>query len=263
MDKIAVDVQDGIATAIISAPPMNAINAQMRADLAGCVTEFERDTRVRAIIIRGEGEKAFCAGFDLKELATTVGSAEKTREHLEASDILFNGLARCAKPTIASVSGLALGGGLELAVCCDIIVAGESARFGLPEIKIGAFPAGGGTLRVTRLVGPVLAKRLMMLGDPIEAAQALQWGLISFVARDAELARETAALARRLADGPALALQYLKRAIASALEDDAASALGAARRGAMRLALSNDLAAGVSSFAARQRPTFRDDIDSE
>jgi enoyl-CoA hydratase len=263
MGKIAVDIQDGIATAIISAPPMNAIDAQMRADLAGCIAEFERDTRVRAIVIRGEGEKAFCAGFDLKELATTLGSAEKTQEHLEASDILFNCIARCQKPTIASISGLALGGGLELAACCDIIVAGESARFGLPEIKIGAFPAGGGTLRVTQLVGPMLAKRLMMLGDPIDAAQALQWGLASFVAPDAELARDTTSLARRLSDSPALALQYLKLAIASALKDDAATALRTARVGAIRLAVSKDLAAGVNSFAARERPTFRDDIDLE
>jgi enoyl-CoA hydratase len=263
MGNIVVDVQDGIATAAITAPPMNAIDARMRADLARYIAECERDTGVRATVIRGEGEKSFCAGFDLKELATTVGSAEKTREHLEAGDILFNSLARCRKPTIASVSGLALGGGLELAVCCDFIIAGESARFGLPEIKIGAYPAGGGTLRVTQLVGPVLAKRLMMLGDPIDAAQALQWGLISFAVPDGELERETAALARRLADGPALALQYLKRAIASALQDGEAAALETAREGALRLAVSNDLAAGVASFTARQRATFRDDVDPE
>lgn len=263
MGKIAIDIQDGVATAVISAPPMNAVDAQMRADLARHVAEFERDARVRVIVIRGEGDKAFCAGFDLKELATTVGSAEKTRDHLEASDILFDRLARCAKPTVASVSGLALGGGLELAVCCDIIIADESARFGLPEIKIGAYPAGGGTLRVTRIVGPAIAKRLMMLGDPIEAAQALEWGLISFAVPDPELARDTAVLARRLADGPALALQYLKRAIASALADDAATALNTARMGAIRLAVSKDLAAGVTSFGARQRPVFQDDIDLE
>src|SRR5262245_4482425 len=103
---------------------MNAIDAQMRDDLASHVAEFKRNGNVRAIVIRGDGDTAFCAGFDLRELEATLGSAEATNDQLEAGDILLNALERCPKPTIASISGLALGGGLELAVCCDIIVAG-------------------------------------------------------------------------------------------------------------------------------------------
>jgi enoyl-CoA hydratase len=261
MGSIDVDIRDGIATATISAPPVNAIDAAMRAELAEHVLVFERDPSVRAVLIRGDGERAFCAGFDLTELATTVGSADRTREQLRTDGLLFGRLAGCSKPTLASVAGLALGGGLEIAVCCDFIIAGERARFGLPEIKIGGYPAGGATMRVTKLVGAIRAKRLMLLGDPIDASLALQWGLISFVVPDAELAHETALLASRLAAAPALAVQHLKRAIAAALVPGEAAALDVMREGAARLALSDDLAAGVRSFRVREHVAFRDGID--
>ena len=263
MGCIIAAVADGIATATISAPPMNALSAAMRAELAENIRRFEQDDEIRAIVLRGDGPKAFCAGFDIAEITSTLGSAERTRAQLERDAGLFDRFAHCPKPTMAIVEGLALGGGLEVAVCCDFIFAGEGARFGLPEIKLGAIPVAGGTLRVTRLIGPSRARQMMLLGDPIDAATALAWGLIARVVPQSDLARESMAFARRLADAPALAIQYAKRAIDAALEGDEAEALAVAREGGARLATSADVAAGVEAFSSRQTPEFRDKADRE
>jgi enoyl-CoA hydratase/carnithine racemase len=263
MGRIVVETSNGIATATISAPPMNALDVAMRAELAARLQAFERDDAVRAIVLRGDGPKAFCVGFDIKELTANLGSTGRTLAQFQHDAVLFDRLAHCPKPTLAVVEGVALGGGLELAVCCDFIMAGERARFGLPEIKLGAIPAAGGTLRVTRQIGPARARQLILLGDPVDAATALNWGLIARVLPEASLAQESAEFARRLAAAPALAVQYAKLAIASALDSNEESALAMAREYAARLATSADLTEGVRSFLERQTPVFRDTIDRE
>lgn len=261
MGRIVFDISDGIATVTISAPPMNALTAAMRAELAERLLTFERDDAVRAILLRGDGPKAFCAGFDVNEITASLGSAERTLAQFQADAVLFDRLAHCAKPTLAVVEGVALGGGLELAVCCDFIIAGERARFGLPEIKLGAIPAAGGTLRVTRLIGPVRARQLILLGDPVDAATALNWGLIARVVPQDALAQEIATSAHRLATAPARAMQYAKRAIAAAQDADEQTALALSRDLAAQLSTTTDLAEGVRSFLERRSPQFRDKID--
>ncbi len=261
MGRIVFDISGGVATVTISAPPMNALTMAMRAELAERLLTFERDDAVRAIVLRGDGPKAFCAGFDVNEITASLGSAERTLAQFQADAVLFDRLAHCPKPTLAVVEGVALGGGLELAVCCDFIMAGERARFGLPEIKLGAIPAAGGTLRVTRLIGPVRARQLMLLGDPIDATTALDWGLIARVVPQEALAQESGAFAQRLATAPARAMQYAKRAIVVAQDSDEQTALTLARAYAAQLATSADLAEGVRSFLERRSPQFRDKID--
>jgi enoyl-CoA hydratase/carnithine racemase len=261
MGRIVVETTNGIATVTISAPPMNALDAAMRAELAERLLRFEQDDAVRTVVLRGDGAKAFCAGFDLKELTDNLGSEERALAQLQQDALLFDRLAHLPKPTLAVIEGVALGGGLELAVCCDFIIAGERARFGLPEIKLGAIPAAGGTLRVTRQIGPARARELILLGDPIDAATALTWGLVARVVPDARLAEESANFARRLAAAPARAMQYAKLAIAAALETNDEAALVTAREYAARLATSADLAEGVRSFLDRRSPAFRDAID--
>jgi enoyl-CoA hydratase len=263
MGRIVVDISDGIAAITISAPPMNALDAAMRTELAGQLDSLERDDAVRAIMLRGDGPKAFCAGFDIGEISATLGSAERTRAQFARDAALFDRLAHCPKPTLAMVEGVALGGGLELAVCCDFVIASERARFGLPEIRLGAIPAAGGTVRVTRQIGPVRARQLILLGDPIDAATALDWGLIARVVSQDSLAHECASFAQRLAAAPSRAMQYAKRAIAAAQNEDEATALAIARDYAARLSASDDLAEGVRSFLDRRSPKFRDDIDRE
>lgn len=261
MGRIVFDISGGVAAVTISAPPMNALTAAMRAELAERLLTFERDDAVRAIVLRGDGPKAFCAGFDVNEITASLGSAERTLAQFQADAVLFDRLARCAKPTLAVVEGVALGGGLELAVCCDFIIAGDRARFGLPEIKLGAIPAAGGTARVTRQIGPVRARQLILLGDPVDAATALDWGLIARVVPQDALAQEIATFAHRLATAPARAMQYAKRAIAAAQDADEQTALALSRDLAAQLSTTTDLAEGVRSFLERRSPQFRDKID--
>lgn len=261
MGRIVVSISNGVATGTISAPPMNALDAAMRAEFASQLQALENDDAVRAIVLRGDGPKAFCAGFDLKELSDNLGSADRSRVQLENDAMLFDRLARCPKPTLAVVEGVALGGGLELAACCDFIIAGERARFGLPEIKLGAIPAAGGTVRVTRQIGAVRARQLILLGDPVDAATALDWGLIARVVAQDRLAQESADFAQRLAAAPARAMQYAKRAILAAQDLNEQAALTLARDYAAQLATSADLAEGVRSFLERRSPVFRDMID--
>lgn len=263
MGRIIVDIANGVAAVTISAPPMNALDAAMRAELASQLETLERDDAVRAIMLRGDGPKAFCAGFDIKEITASLGSSAGTLAQFQSDAVLFDRLARCPKPTLAMVEGVAFGGGLELAVCCDFIVAAERARFGLPEIKLGAIPAAGGTLRVTRQIGPARARQLILLGDPIDAATALAWGLIARVVSQDSLAHECAGFAQRLAAAPARAMQYVKRAIAAADYADEQTALAVARDYAARLSATADLAEGVRSFLERRSPRFRDAIDRE
>jgi enoyl-CoA hydratase len=263
MGRIVTDISDGVATATISAPPMNALDTVMRAELAERLQAFEQDDSVRAIVLRGEGPKAFCAGFDINEITASLGSVAQTLAQFRTDAVLFDRLAHCAKPTLAVVEGVALGGGLELAVCCDFIMAGERARFGLPEIKLGAIPAAGGTVRVTRQIGPARARQLILLGDPIDAATALHWGLITHVVPQNDLALDSAAFAQRLAAAPARAMQYAKRMIAAAQDADENTALAMARDHAARLSTSTDLAEGVRSFLERRWPQFRDTIDRD
>lgn len=260
MGRIVFDISDGVATVTISAPPMNALTTAMRAELAERLLTFERDDAVRAIVLRGDGPKAFCAGFDVNEITASLGSAERTLAQFQADAVLFDRLARCAKPTLAVVEGVALGGGLELAVCCDFIIAGDRARFGLPEIKLGAIPAAGGTARVTRQIGPVRARQLILLGDPVDAATALNWGLIARVVPQDALAQESATFAHRLATAPARAMQYAKCAIAAAQDTDEQTALALSRDLAAQLSTTTDLAEGVRSFLERRSPQFRDKI---
>jgi enoyl-CoA hydratase len=263
MGRIVVDIANTVAAVTISAPPMNALDAVMRAELAEKLEALERDHAVRTIMLRGDGPKAFCSGFDISEITASLGSAERTLAQFQNDAVLFDRLALCPKPTLAVIEGVALGGGLELAVCCDFVMAGERARFGLPEVKLGAIPAAGGTVRVTRQIGPARARQLILLGDPIDATTALNWGLISHVVAQDSLAQECAAFAHRLAAAPARAMQYAKRAIAAAQSVDEQTALALARDYAARLSVTADLAEGVHSFLERRSPQFRDGIDRE
>ena len=175
--------------------------------------------------------------------------------------LLFDRLANCQKPTVAAVEGVAFGGGLELAVCCDFMIASDRARFAVPEIKLGAIPAAGGTVRITRLIGDRRARQMILLGDAIDAATAMEWGLATRVVAQASFAQESLDFARRLAAQPALAMQYAKRAIIDAQQCDEPEALALARYYAARLATSADITEGVRSFLEKRSPVFNDKID--
>lgn len=257
MGQLTLRVDAGVARITLDAPPMNTLDRPMVARLGELLAQCARDASVRALVLHGAGSHAFSAGSDLDELRSLIAGGREALAAKFAQDrAVFGALAEFPKPTVAAIEGAAIGGGLELAVCCDLVVAGRSARLGLPEIKLGVFPGSGGTVRVTRRIGPGRARRMMLLGDPIDASQALDWGLLDELADDGAALDAASRLATRLAQGPALAQQGCKLAIAAALDRDESQALDLCERWAVELGFSRDLAEGLAAFDEKRRPAF-------
>src|SRR6266581_3062513 len=204
---VQVDIDQAIATIRLVRPPMNAISAQLTAELAAAAAAVSDDDQVRAVIIYG-GEKVFAAGADIKEMAGASYTA-MTGTSRRLQDAL-NAVARIGKPVVAAITGYALGGGLELALCADFRVAGEGAKVGQPEILLGLIPGAGGTQRLPRLIGPAKAKDLIFTGRMVKADEALALGLVDRLVPAAEVYTEAHAWAAKLAQGPAIALRAAK-----------------------------------------------------
>ena len=235
----------------------NSLNGEMRGELEECLKELARDRDTRAVVITG-GEEIFCAGADISEIQES-GSAEEAYQHAREFQLLFDLVEGLPQPVIAAVSGYALGGGCELALACDFRIASQTARFGLPEIKIGAFPGGGGTQRLPRLIGASKAKEMIFPGDPIGADEALSLGLVTKVVPKEKLAEEAQAFAAKLAALPRLALQASKASINKGLEIDLASGLELEARNFGTLATTHDLKEGTLAFLEKRKPNFTGD----
>jgi enoyl-CoA hydratase/carnithine racemase len=204
---------DGVVIVRLHRPAvLNAMNLALRQALAEAFTRLDADDTVRVIVLAG-GERAFCAGADLNEYV------DATPTEIIGRDMgrLWDAIGGCRKPVIAAVRGHALGGGCELAMHADLIVAGEGARFGQPEVLIGLMPGGGATQRLTRAVGKFQAMRLLLTGAPVTATQALQMGLASEVVADAEVEPRALALAAQLAALPTLSVRLIKEAVLASM----------------------------------------------
>ncbi len=232
----------------------NSFNAQMRQEMERLLDEVAHKPEVRAVIVTG-GEDIFCAGADISEIEGTA-NAESAYQHARDFQILFDKVEALPQPVIAAVSGYALGGGCELTLACDFRIASTTARFGLPEIKIGAFPGGGGTQRLPRLVGAAKAKEMILIGDTITAEQALAAGLVLRVISQEKLLEDTNNFAERLAALPRLALQASKMLINRAHELDLSSGLELEARTFGGLAHSHDLAEGTKAFMEKRKANF-------
>ncbi|HXG05198.1 MAG TPA: enoyl-CoA hydratase-related protein [Candidatus Binatia bacterium] len=210
-------VADGVATVTLDRPAVhNAMNETMRRELTACFTALATDDAVRAVVVTGAGERAFSAGADIREFVQpeppTVFREQRRRVDFRRA------MDACPQPLIAAIRGWALGGGLELALACDIRIAGDDARLGLTEVDLGIIPGGGGTQRLPRLVGRGKALELILTGARIGAEEALRIGLVERVVPAAEVLREAQALARALADKAPLAVRYAKEAVVKGLE---------------------------------------------
>ncbi|HUZ27023.1 MAG TPA: enoyl-CoA hydratase-related protein [Streptosporangiaceae bacterium] len=239
--------ETGRAVAIIrlDRPPMNALNSVVQAEIAAAAAQVSDDPQVRAVVIYG-GEKVFAAGADIKEMAD-VSYAQMAARSRRLQDS-FTAVARIGKPVIAAVTGYALGGGLELALCADFRVAGEGARVGQPEILLGIIPGAGGTQRLPRLVGPARAKDIVYTGRFVGSAEALAIGLVDQVVPDAEVYSAAVEFAQRFAAGPAAALRAAKQAIDEGLEVDLRTGLEIERLHFAGLFATEDARAGMRSF---------------
>ena len=247
-ELVRVEVDGGIATIRLDRPPMNALNAEIQRALIDAAREVTERTDVSAVIVYG-GEKVFAAGADIKEMEAM--SFTDMADHSRLLQEFTTALAAVPKPTVAAITGFALGGGCEVALACDFRVAAAKAKLGQPEILLGIIPGAGGTQRLARLVGPAKAKDLVFSGRFVNAQEALAIGLVDEVV-DGEDPEATYAAARsRLAPyvgGPAYALKAAKSAIDSGLEVDLATGLEIERMAFASLWGTQDQKAGMRSF---------------
>lgn len=243
---VRLEVDGGIATIRLDRPKaLNALNAAMQEEIRAAAVEAGERKDVAAVVVHG-GDRAFAAGADVKEMETMSYADMVDRStHLQAA---FTALAAVPKPTVAAVTGYALGGGCELALCCDFRVAGEGARFGQPEILLGIIPGAGGTQRLARLIGPSRAKDLIFSGRQVGAAEALAIGLADEVVPDADVYEAARRRVARYVGGPALALRAAKEAVDRGLQVDLTSGLEIERLLFTGLFATADRTTGMRSF---------------
>jgi len=242
---VTLQVEDGVGTIRLDRPKMNAIDEQLHHEVRAAAMEAEKRADVRAVVIYG-GERVFAAGADIKAMSQLDGTGMVAwGGELQNS---FRAVARISKPVIAAITGYALGGGYELALCADFRVLGTKAKIGQPEILLGVIPGAGGTQRLARLVGPAKAKDLVFTGRHVAAEEALEIGLADAVVPDAEVYETAVAMARKFAAGPPLALAAAKRAIDEGLELPLDEALDLETRLFAELFDTEDQKSGMRSF---------------
>ncbi|MBB6570745.1 enoyl-CoA hydratase/isomerase family protein [Kribbella sandramycini] len=242
---VNLTVSDGVGTIRLDRPKMNALNVQVQEEIRAAALEAAANDDVRAVVVYG-GEKVFAAGADIKEMADmSYADMVKRSGPLQSS---LAAVAAIPKPTVAAVTGYALGGGCELALCADYRIAADDAKLGQPEILLGIIPGAGGTQRLSRLVGPSKAKDLIYTGRFVDAAEALQIGLVDRVVPAAEVYTAAVAWAAQFANGAALALRAAKEAIDAGLGVDLATGLEIERQQFAALFATEDRSTGMKSF---------------
>ncbi|MBW8700695.1 enoyl-CoA hydratase/isomerase family protein [Streptomyces sp. NPDC003631] len=242
---VHLEVAEGVGTLRLDRPPMNALDVATQDRLRELAEELTRREDVRAVIIHG-GEKVFAAGADIKEMQGMDHAAMVLRSR--ALQESFTAIARIPKPVVAAVTGYALGGGCELALCADYRIAAENAKLGQPEILLGLIPGAGGTQRLARLIGPSRAKDLIFTGRMVKADEALRLGLVDRVVPAEDVYAEAHAWAARLAQGPAIALRAAKEAVDTGLETDIETGLAVERTWFAGLFATEDRERGMRSF---------------
>ncbi|MEU6406964.1 enoyl-CoA hydratase-related protein [Streptomyces sp. NPDC046985] len=242
---VTLEVAEGVGTLRLDRPPMNALDVAAQDRIRELAEEAARREDVRAVVLYG-GEKVFAAGADIKEMRAMDHAAMVLRAR--ALQDSFTAVARIPKPVVAAVTGYALGGGCELALCADFRIAADDAKLGQPEILLGLIPGAGGTQRLSRLIGPSKAKDLVFTGRMVKADEALALGLVDRLVPAAEVYQAAHAWAARLAQGPAIALRAAKEAIDTGLETDIDTGLTVERNWFAGLFATQDRETGMRSF---------------
>lgn len=246
---------DRIRTVTINRPDaLNALNRKVFEELTGVFEQTADDAEVRVVVLNGAGDRAFVAGADIKEFnAMTPAEAEaKSWQGMRLYDLM----RRLPKPVVASIDGYALGGGMLLAMACDVRVAAETATFGYPEIRLGIFPGTGGTVLLDRLIGPAAARSICLLGDRFPAERAYQLGLVNRLVPVDELAAATDEVAATLANYSPVAIRELKSVLNASLERDFEAARVAEVEAYGRCFASEDRKEGVRAFIEKRAPLF-------
>jgi enoyl-CoA hydratase len=253
---IVYEKANNVAKVTLNRPEaLNALNSTVYNELYDVFEAIEQDDEVRAVIITGSGEKAFAAGTDVAEMANmnTLEIQKFMAIIRKASDRIYS----VTKPTIAAISGYALGGGNELAMCCDLRIASEKARFGQPEINLGLIPGASGTQRLPRLIGVAKAKEMIFLGDMIDAATALNLGLVNKVVPPDKLMEEAMTWATKLASKSSPVLAMAKMAINTGLDTDLASGLTIETKCDALCFATEDQKEGMKAFLEKRKVVFK------
>jgi len=251
-ETILVETKGKVGIVRLSRPQaLNALNAKVNAELTAAIDAFEADDGIACVIITGN-EKAFAAGADIKEMDTKTKAEMEADKHLSRWDFV----GAFPKPVIAAVSGFALGGGCELALACDLIVAAETAQFGQPEISIGVIPGAGGTVRLAKTLGKTRAMELVLTGRRFSAQEALAWGLVNRVVPPEAVVSEALKLADQLAAQPPLAAAAAKRAIRKAIDAPMGEGLCYERGQFFALFDTQDQKEGMKAFVEKRKPNF-------
>ena len=250
------DKGDGLALLILNRPQVaNAMNTQMGRDLLAFFDTVNADPLAhRCIVVTGAGDKAFCAGGDLKE---RQGMSDET---WQAQHLLFERMIRafiaCPVPAIGAINGAAYAGGCELALCCDFLYAAETARFALTEVSLGIMPGAGGTQNLPRAVGERRAKEIILTGRPFSAQQAFDWGMVNRLFPPDRLLDEVLETARRIADNAPISVRQAKHAIHHGLQMDLGSAMMFEIEAYNRMVPTEDRREGIASFNEKRKPRF-------
>lgn len=256
---VSWSLQNNIALIIVDNPPVNVLSADVIEQLGDVVDEIENADGVKVVVLTGEGERAFVAGGDIKGFPDWIGKGveEAKQKSLWLQDPL-NKLERLALPTIAAINGLALGGGCELALSCDIRVAEEHVEIGLPEVKLGLFPGAGGTQRLPRLIGKAKAKEMIFTGEPISAAEAKIIGLVNHVVPKGKSLEKAMEIAKVIGKHSSQATSFAKRAIDGGYEQPLNEGLVMEAEYFGHAFQTKDVKEGVTAFIEKRKPNFVD-----
>ncbi len=258
MDFVSTEQDGSVAVVTIDHPPVNALSAPLLAELEEEIDRLDADDSVRAIVLRGAGDRAFVAGADISEFPSLREAAAEAHESGSARGIQKLGarMDKAHTPFVAAIHGFCLGGGLELAMCCDIRVASDDAQLGQPEIKLGLIPGGGGTQRLPRLVGLGRALLMNMTGDFVDAQTAYGWGLVEKVVPREELLEAATGIASSIARQSPVAIGVVRELARTTRDLPLEEGLRREAEGFRRCLESEDGAEGVAAFLEKREPQF-------
>lgn len=254
VEKVVCEIKDGLAVITLNNPPVNALNAAVMLDLDHILEELSSNHSVQVVIITSAGEKAFVAGADIKQFTGMTPASGK--ELVRLGHEIFSKIKALNQPVIAAIHGLALGGGCELALACDIRIASENALLGLPEVSLGIIPGYGGTQRLPRLVGPSRAMALICTGDAIKADEAFRIGLVDKIAPVGEAFNEAKSMANKIMSRGPLAVEAAKKAILTGMEMSLEEGLMFEADVFAVLCGTDDQKEGAEAFLSKRKPVF-------
>ena len=256
MNTDLVTVEFGAVTTIrLNNPPLNLVSLDVTKALTAALALVEQDKEVRAVILAGAGDRAFCAGSDVKEFPSLSGRVAEGK--LISENAAYDQLAELPLPTIAAIEGDALGGGLELALCCDLRVAASTALLGLPEVRLGVMPGSGGTQRLPRLIGLARAKELILLGEIVDAETALSFGLVNRVVAQGQAESIARELAETLASRGPVAVREAKAVLNTTLDGSLTEGQADELEASERVFSSEDMLEGAAAFVEKRTAHFR------